>query len=122
MAAYGTELGIDYEAALKIGNAFGGGIGKTGEMCGAVTGALMVIGLKYGAKDESDNISKGKTYELSDKFMKEFKARNNTVVCRNLIGFDISDPSIPDKTRIIMEKCPAYIKDAAEIIEEILRS
>lgn len=97
-------------------------MGKTGETCGAVTGALMIISLKHGATDVNNSAAKEKTYNLAGKFIKKFEARNNSAMCRDLLGFDISDNSYPDKNKIISEKCPKYIKDAAGIIEEMLRS
>ena len=112
---------MDFETALKIGNAFGGGIGKTGNTCGAVTGAVMVISLKYGAGDINDKEAKEKAYNLTGTFMREFESRNKSSQCRDLIGFDISDDSYPDKGKIIMEKCPEFLKDAVEIIEDIFK-
>lgn len=82
----------------------------------------MIISLKHGSTDADNNASKEKTYRLAGEFIIKFKARNNSVLCRDLIGFDISDNSYPDKNKIISEKCPEYIKDAAGIIEEMLRS
>ncbi len=122
MAAYGVKLGMDHETALKIGSPFGGGMGLMGETCGAVTGAFMVIGLKHGAADTKNKTSKARTYGLVDQFAKRFKARNDSIICRELLGFDIgskNDPD-PDSRMIIIERCPDYIKDASEILEEIL--
>ncbi len=120
LAAYGTELGMNYETSLKVGSAFGGGMGKMGETCGVVTGALMIIGLKYGAKDVNDNVLKEKTFALSGEFIKRFEARNKSTICRKLIGFNIRSNNNPDKNKIILERCPAFVEDAAEIIEELL--
>ncbi len=89
LAVYGNDFGIDYETALKIASALGGGMGKTGDTCGAVTGALMIIGLKYGALDAEDKKSESITYSISRQFIKKFEARNSTVVCRDLLGFEI---------------------------------
>jgi len=113
---------MDYESALKIGSAFGGGMGLMGETCGAVTGAFMVIGLKHGAADAENKTSKTRTYELVKEFTERFKARNGSIVCRDLIDFD---PSVkkdldPDEWSKIIEKCPEYITSAAEILKEIL--
>ena len=119
--AYWEGLGIDRDSALKIGMAFGGGIAKRGGTCGAVSGALMVLGLSFGSTDAKDIASKNNTYAVAEKFMKEFEARNNTSDCRELIGFDISQPFTPEKIKIISEKCPKFIRDAADIIEEILK-
>lgn len=122
MAAYGVKLGMDHETALRIGSAFGGGMGRMGETCGAVTGAFMIIGLKYGATGAENRESKTKTYELVKKFTERFKARNDSVICRELISFDIGSKKElnPDDWLTIIERCPEYITDAAEILEEIL--
>lgn len=122
LAVYGKDLGIDHETALKIGNVFGGGIAMTGGICGAVTGALMVISLMHGAADARDRVSKDKTYYLAGEFMKRFEARNDSVVCRDLIGFDIGADNSPKKNMIISQRCPKFIQDAAEIVEEMLNN
>lgn len=113
---------MDYETALRIGSAFGGGMGLMGETCGAVTGAFMIIGLKYGATGAENRESKIKTYELVKKFTERFKARNDSIICRELICFDIGSKKDlnPDAWLTIIERCPEYITDAAEILEEIL--
>ncbi|MBI5099935.1 MAG: C_GCAxxG_C_C family protein [Nitrospirae bacterium] len=113
---------MDYETALKVGSPFGGGIGLMGETCGAVTGAFMIIGLKQGATDTKNKASKARTYELVKKFVKRFKTRNDSIICRELIGFDIDSKKNlnPDAWMIVIERCPDYIKDASEILEEIL--
>ncbi len=106
---------------MKIGNAFSGGMGLMGETCGAVTGAYMIIGLKYGAANAEDKEAKKKTYELIGKFTQKFKARNSTIICREMIGFDIGSKNKPsDSGQIISDKCPKFIRDAAEIIEGLL--
>jgi len=107
---------------LKIGNAFGGGMGRTGETCGTVTGALMIISLKYGASDPKDAASKAKTYKLARTFVSRFKEMNNAMACRDLVGFDIGlkEDLTRDDWAIISKQCPKYIADAAGILEEIL--
>lgn len=91
-----------------------------GEVCGAVTGSLMIIGLKCGSSDADG--SKAKTYELAEKFAKEFKARHNTIICRELLGFEIGlkKDLDPDARMIISERCPGYVKTAADILEGII--
>ncbi|MGM9889438.1 MAG: C-GCAxxG-C-C family protein, partial [Floccifex porci] len=76
-AAFAEELGIVEEQALKIGACFGSGMRK-GEVCGACTGALMVLGLKYGQSDITDMESRLKANEVTDKFMNEFKKENGS--------------------------------------------
>ncbi len=106
-----------------MGNAFGGGMAKTGETCGAVTGALMLISLKYGAGDAGQTSLKEKTYERAGKFIKEYKLRYTCVACRDLLGFNMGSDTRPEKEKkdIISKKCPDYVRNAAEILEEMLK-
>ena len=93
-----------------------------GETCGAVAGALMIVGLTYGQKDLNSSNAKEKTYRLAMKFIKKFRGRNNSIVCFDLIGFRLSPKNnlSPDEINSIMEKCPKYVQDASEILQEIL--
>lgn len=108
---------------MKLANPFGGGLGKSGGTCGAVTGALMVIGLKYGTSDASDGKANAKVYEIGRKFLQEFRARNSTIICRDLLGFDVytREKLISDEERAIFDLCPKYIQDAAEILDELIK-
>lgn len=123
LTAYGVDLGLDRHAALRIASVFGGGIAHKGETCGAVTGALMVIGLKHGGI-APDPDKKMKAYEIARKFVETFEARNNpgSIMCNELLGFRIR-PGLSlhrNEEEIIKQKCPKYVQDAAEIIEGIL--
>jgi len=97
-------------------------MGRMGETCGAVAGALMIVGLLYGQKDLDSSNAKEKTYRLTRKFMKEFRSRNNSIVCLDLLGFRLSPKNnlSPDQIKSIMKKCPKYVQDASEILQEIL--
>ena len=122
-AAYAVEMGVDRETALKVSQAFGGGMGNMGETCGAVTGAFMVIGLKYGRTCVDDVEAKRKTYELVREFVGKFKQRNGTILCRELLGCDIGTPRgkrYAEEKGLTTTICPNFVKDAAEILEEIL--
>ena len=123
LIAYGIELGLNRETALKIATPFGGGMGFMGETCGAVTGAFMIIGLKYGVTTPDRN-EKMKTYGLIGRFVEKFKFSNtvHSIICNELLGFDISSKSALNHNNhnIINEKCPHYVRKAAEILEEIL--
>jgi C_GCAxxG_C_C family probable redox protein len=123
LAVYGNELGIEYETALKLASTFGGGIAKQGDTCGAVTGALMVIGLKFGTTDVNNREASSKTYVLSREFIKRFQNRHNTTTCRDLLGFDMSlkDKLDAEDSKKIFTQCPAYVENAADILEEILQ-
>jgi len=92
LSVYGAEYGISRDMALKIACPFGAGIGRMAEVCGAVTGAFMVIGLKYGNTDAKNISAKGNTYQLVSKFADRFKARNGTINCGELLGCDLGTP------------------------------
>jgi C_GCAxxG_C_C family probable redox protein len=122
-SAYAPEFGIDMETALKIAGAFGGGIAHMGETCGAVTGAFMVIGLKYGKTRAEDEPAKEKTYQVVREFVEKFKSRNGSIVCRELTGCDMSSPeglqTFKEKN-ILKTHCTKFVRDAAEIVEKLI--
>jgi C_GCAxxG_C_C family probable redox protein len=123
LTTYGIDLGLNRNTALKIASAFGGGIGCMGETCGAVTGALMVLGLKYGTTEPGIR-TKAKMYEIADEFVKKFRARNHaySIECRTLLGFTICSGRDlnPDEREVIMTKCPQFVQDAADVIEDLM--
>jgi C_GCAxxG_C_C family probable redox protein len=123
LATYGTQFGIDREIALKVAAAFGGGMGRMGETCGAVTGAFMLIGLKYGNIKAKDKKARRKTYELVKEFVSKFESLHGSIKCKDLLGHDISSPegwNAAKKKKVFKTVCPKYVKDAARIIEQII--
>jgi C_GCAxxG_C_C family probable redox protein len=123
LAAFASRLDLDEKTAFKAAAAFGGGIGRTGGNCGAVSGALIAIGLRYGAVDIEDQDSKTETYEKVRRFLEQFKALHRTISCRELTGHDISNPEglqqFKDQ-KIGASLCSGFIRDAVEIAEEII--
>ena len=79
------QLGLDHETAFKVAAGFGNGM-RMGEVCGAVTAAFMIIGLKHGNADATDKKSKKKTHSFIRDFTKRFKSQNGSVICKDLIG------------------------------------
>jgi C_GCAxxG_C_C family probable redox protein len=124
LSTFGEQFGLDRETALKLAAGFGGGMGRMAGTCGAVTGAIMVLGLKYGAVLPDDRQAKELTYEKVREFAVRFKERNGSVECRDLLGYDISTPeglqTIKDK-ELISTLCPKFVQDVAEILEEMLK-
>jgi C_GCAxxG_C_C family probable redox protein len=124
LASFGVDLGLNRDMALKIASPFGGGIGRMGEACGAVTGGLMIIGLKYGITEPGFE-KKMKTYEVVSTFIEQFKNRNKSrsIFCSELISFRMNQGKTlkQEEKDIIQTKCPRFVQDAAEIIEEILQ-
>ena len=91
-----------------------------GHVCGAVTGALMVIGLARGSTDPKD---KEIVYRLGQEFMQKFEARHGSILCRELIDYDMRVPEeyqAARDTKVFATLCPKFVQSAAEIISEIL--
>ncbi len=115
-ARYGPILEkgkIDFDSCMRITSAFGGGINLTGNVCGAITGALMTLGLKYG--ESIQEVSK-----ISTQFLDEFKSNNGSIICRDLVGHDLFDNEDLRKTKEkdIFEKCKKCVDDAACLLEK----
>jgi C_GCAxxG_C_C family probable redox protein len=122
-SAYGQDYDLDAKTALKVACGLGAGMGRMGAICGAVTGAYMVIGLKYGQSDILDLAAKEKTYKLVREFSEKFKSRNGSIVCKELLGIDLSTVEgmkAAKERNIHGTCCQRFVKDAAEILEEIL--
>ena len=124
LSAYSGQLGMDQATAFKVACAFGGGMSRMAGPCGAVTGALMVIGLKYGKYQTGDEKAKERTYALTNEFSKRFIARNGSINCKELLGCDIGTPErmkYGKEHNLTTTLCPKFVRDAAEIVEEILK-
>jgi C_GCAxxG_C_C family probable redox protein len=123
LSSFGEELGLDPVMAYKVAAAFGGGMGHMGETCGAVTGAFMVIGLKYGLTVSDGSQSHWEAFSAVQDFVKQFKLRHGSIVCRDLLGLDISDRnafSEAMKQGVPQKICPKLVQDAAEIVETLI--
>jgi len=121
LSTYAREVGMDKETALKVASAFGGGMGCCGGVCGAATGALMVLGLKHG--NASAERGQNKSYEKAKEFLSLFKKRNGSTLCRELLDCDISTAEGMEratKESLFTTVCPKVVKDAAEIVEGLL--
>ncbi len=121
-SAYAAEYGLDQDAASRIASGFGGGMGRMAQTCGAVTGAYMVIGLKYGAAT-GDREAKEKTYRLVREFAAQFRAKNGSLACKDLLDCDISTPDGFEKMKKLglHEKvCTGLVRDACDLLDEIL--
>lgn len=124
LSAFAEDFGLSRDSCLRLASPFGSGIARMQETCGAVTGALMAIGLKYGKGENGTEDDKTIAYRQSQYLINEFKKRNTTICCRQLLdGYDMNSPQEMAK---IMELdlynnyCLKYIQDAVEITETIL--
>ena len=120
IGAFCGDYGMDESLALKLVSGFGGGL-RCGEVCGAVTGAAMVIGLKYGQDTAGDLKAKEKCNLMVSDFMERYQKLQKSVLCRELLGYDIRDAEarkqFPGRQK---EVCSNAIKTAVLLLEDIL--
>ncbi|MBQ8930971.1 MAG: C_GCAxxG_C_C family protein [Ruminiclostridium sp.] len=122
LTVFADDFGIEKELALKLGTQFGGGA-RNGEMCGAVSGALLVLGLKYGHYEQGNTEQKSKAYSIASEYTRRFKEKNGSIVCRELLGYDLTKPEDSERIKeknLFGTVCPAMIKSAVEVLEGIL--
>ena len=122
-ASFSQELGLDEKQALKIGGCFGSGMRK-GEVCGACTGALMVLGLKYGQCEINDRKSKLKSDELCVKFLEKFESINGSYICNEILGCDLKTEEgikYAAENNLFTEVCPKMVESATSIVEELIK-
>lgn len=121
---FAEDLGLDENLALMISQGFGGGMGHTGSVCGAVTGAYMAMGLAHPASKENPRQSVEKTYALVNEFEKRFKKLHGSVNCSELLSFDLTNPEQVVKAReagVFTSLCPVFVADAVKIAEELMK-
>lgn len=124
-AAFAGEFGMDEETALKVSAGLGGGVGRAREVCGAVSGAAMLAGFKYGATDADDAEAKQRCYAVVQQIIAEFKENNPSIVCRELLALNEganTDPKPEARTQQYYQKrpCVQLVEDAARAVEKVL--
>lgn len=118
-STFAEQLGMEYQTAVRLSAGFGGGMGL-GSVCGAVTGGIMAIGLKYGGGDAKE---KGRTAKSVREFADRFKAKHQFLTCRELLGCDVSTPEGRQQAKekkLHSTVCNAIVTDAAKILKELL--
>lgn len=119
LLAFCDELNLDKETAARLASSFGGGIGRMREVCGAVSGMCMVAGLCKGYSDPKDMEGKKRHYSLIQKMANEFKEKNSSIICRELLGLSAGadSPSPLPRTAQYYKKrpCAELVGIAAEI-------
>jgi C_GCAxxG_C_C family probable redox protein len=125
LSSFCEEFGLARQLALKLAQGFGGGMARHGRTCGAVTGAYMVLGLSRKNATENPRESLEKTYALISEFNRRFGELHGSVICRELIGHDLSAPEGLAQAResgIFTVKCPEFVSDAVKIVEDLLKT
>lgn len=123
-AAFSDMFGIDMDTALKISSGLGGGVGRMREVCGVVTAASMVLGMKYGTSDSADKKAKAETYSKVREFADKFKEKEDTVICRELLGLLKAEksyvPAERTKEYYAERPCLRLVKVGVEILCDML--
>jgi C_GCAxxG_C_C family probable redox protein len=123
LRAFAAELGLDPDTAARLAAAFGGGMSRTRGQCGAVSGALMVVGLIYGSADPADKAAKERAYAAGRDLLEEFNARHGSITCPGLLSVDISTEEGTRAARednLFKTVCPEYVRSAAQIAANLL--
>lgn len=120
------ERGLDRKLACRLACGFGAGMARSSRTCGAVTGAVMAIGISvdFGATRDDYVKGKEKTYALVQEFMKRFTERFGTTGCRELLACDLGTPegqARAKEERLFETLCPGYVTGAVEILEDLLK-
>ena len=123
-ATLGEQLDIERKQALKIAAGFGGGVASQGGICGAVSGAIMAIGLKHGHDESSDEYAKNETTFLAQELIEKIEDKYGCYTCKGITGIDFT---MPEGRKLAKERglwkknglCFNLIKDTVEIVEEM---
>jgi len=125
LGSFAKRYGLPQNLAFRLGEPFGAGTSCTNDMCGSVTGAIMVLGMQYGSNLSNDEAARSSTYQLVRELIRRFEEIHGSIQCTNLLGYNLSDPQ---QLQIVWEKglfiqlCPNLVRDAAQILVEILET
>lgn len=120
---YAEEQGIPREKALKLSQVLGGGVSHMGLTCGAVMGALLVLGLHFGRSRAEDRAAKDLTYALAQKFCQRFTELHGSINCSDLIGCSLKTPhglALATEKGLFQKYCTGFVEDACRLLEELL--
>jgi C_GCAxxG_C_C family probable redox protein len=124
LGVFCDDLGLDKKTAMKLASGFGAGMARKQEVCGAVTGAIMAIGLKHGQAREEDKAAKEAAYRLSREVLDRFQAEFGSCLCRELLpGLDLATEAGHQRYKAEgwSEKvCQPCVRFAVRVLEEIL--
>lgn len=123
--AFCAELGLEQAKARALASCFGGGMGRLREVCGAVSGALLVLGAAGGDYDPADRAAKAAQYARVQEFARRFQGQNGSIVCRELLGLrsgqkDAPVPEERTKAYYAGRPCAEIVASAAEILQQML--
>ena len=121
LCAYAGEAGLENDHALQMGVGFGAGMGRVQEVCGAVSGAIAVLGLTSGFTEEDGREKINEVYAKVHRLIDGFTAQKGTVNCRELLdGCDLSNEEGQKffKEHNLKDKCRSYVRLCCELLDE----
>lgn len=120
--AFNDVMGLDKATALKLSSSFGGGIARLREVCGAVSGMCMVLGVLYGYDSPTDMEAKKAHYAFIREATEKFKAENGSIICRDILGDPAhgGDPEPRTDSYYKKRPCAEYVGMCAKIVEDII--
>jgi C_GCAxxG_C_C family probable redox protein len=124
LASQSDITGLSVTDSLKIATGFGAGMAMMQKTCGAVTGAYMVIGAKYGRVNPDDEAARDKTYALIESFNQRFIELHGSLDCKELLGVDLKTEEGAEEAEqgaYFEKKCTGFVEDAEKILDELLR-
>jgi C_GCAxxG_C_C family probable redox protein len=122
LLSFADDMKFSKELAQKMAAGFGGGMGKQQETCGAVTGAIMVVGLLKGESVNNNEELKSASYGAVKDLTRDFVAVYKTTKCRDLIGCDLNTPEGAAKfkeEKIMETTCAGCVEKAVQILENL---
>ena len=121
-AAFGDLTGLDEKTAARMASCFGGGMGRMREVCGAVSGMLMVAGVLYGYDDPKATKEKRELYAQVQAMAGQFREELGSIVCRDLLKNPPSDPNPTPRTEQFYKDrpCARMVATAARIMDEFI--
>ena len=123
LSEFAPQFGMDRDTAMRIACGLGSGMGRSGNMCGAVTGGILVLGLKYGMVDQELPEEKEKTYEEVVKFLDRVKELHGYTNCVDLMGVDVGTPEgrIEAQEKNLSDTiCSKIVADVTGILEGLI--
>ena len=121
--AFCDVTGLDIDTAARMSSSFGAGLGRLREVCGAVSGVALVLGIVRGYSDPADYEAKKAHYALIQEFARRFAEANGSIVCHALLGGVAAGGAPEVRTEAFYQKrpCPNLVASAAELLDEMLK-
>lgn len=122
--AFADLHGLDEKTAARLSSSFGGGMGRLREVCGAVSGMFMTLGILYGYDDPKASVKKAELYAQVQALAADFEKENKAIVCRELLGLSVQkeEPTPEARTKEYYKKrpCKELVGEAADILERFI--